>query len=83
MSLSLIVPVLKRFDLFAELMASVEYPYLPIVIDNWRGNRGVSPAWNLGMRKSLQAGNQYAIICNDDVIDANTASGFMIGHKFS
>jgi GT2 family glycosyltransferase len=68
MSLSLIVPVLKRFDLFAELMASVDYPVLPIVIDNWRGNRGVSPAWNLGMKKSLQAGNQYAIICNDDVV---------------
>jgi len=68
MSLSLIVPVLKRFDLFAELMASVDYPVLPIVIDNWRGNRGVSSAWNLGMKKSLQAGNQYAIICNDDVV---------------
>jgi GT2 family glycosyltransferase len=68
MSVSLIVPVLKRFDLFAELMASVDYPVLPIIIDNWRGNRGVSAAWNFGMLKSLQAGNKYAIICNDDVI---------------
>jgi GT2 family glycosyltransferase len=68
MSVSLIVPVLKRFDLFTELMASVDYPVLPIVIDNWRGNRGVSAAWNLGMLKSLKAGNRYAIICNDDVV---------------
>ena len=68
MSVSLIVPVLKRFDLFAELMASVDYPVLPIIIDNWRGNRGVSAAWNLGMYKSLKAGNQYAIVCNDDVV---------------
>jgi GT2 family glycosyltransferase len=78
MSLSLIVPVLKRFDLFAELMASVDYPVLPIVIDNWRGNRGVSPAWNLGMKRSLQAGNQYAIICNDDVVfEPNVISGLL------
>lgn len=68
MTISLIVPVLKRFDLFAELINSIDYPVLPIVIDNWRGNRGVSAAWNLGMYKSLQAGNQYAIIVNDDVI---------------
>jgi GT2 family glycosyltransferase len=67
MTISLIVPVLKRFDLFTELMATVDYPVLPIVIDNWRGNRGVSAAWNLGMKKSLQAGNNYAIISNDDV----------------
>jgi GT2 family glycosyltransferase len=67
MTISLIVPVLKRFDLFTELMATVDYPVLPIVIDNWRGNRGVSAAWNLGMKKSLQAGLNYAIISNDDV----------------
>lgn len=67
MALSLIVPVLNKFDLFTELMATVDYPVQPIIMDNWKGNRGVSGAWNEGMRKSLQYGNNYAIIANDDI----------------
>ena len=66
MTLALIVPVLSRFDLFAELMESVDYPVLPIVIDNWNHNRGVAAAWNLGMNKALDMGCRYAIIANDD-----------------
>jgi GT2 family glycosyltransferase len=73
MTLSLIVPVLNKFDLFTELMATVDYPVKPIIMDNWKENRGVSGAWNEGMKKSLQYGNNYAIIANDDVtFPANT-----------
>jgi GT2 family glycosyltransferase len=66
MALSLIVPVLNNFKVFAELMASVDYPVQPIILDNWNHNRGVAAAWNEGMRRSLEMGNQYAIISNDD-----------------
>lgn len=67
MTLSLIVPVLNKFDLFTELMATVDYPVQPIIMDNWKKNRGVSGAWNEGMKRSLQYGNNYAIIANDDI----------------
>jgi GT2 family glycosyltransferase len=66
MTLSLIVPVLNNFKVFAELMATVDYPVQPIIMDNWIKNRGVSGAWNEGMRRSLKYGNNYAIISNDD-----------------
>jgi GT2 family glycosyltransferase len=66
MALSLIVPVLNNFKVFAELMATVDYPVQPIVLDNWNRNRGVAGAWNEGMRRSLEIGNQYALISNDD-----------------
>lgn len=64
--LSLIVPVLNNFKVFAECMASVDHPIHPIVLDNWNNNRGVAASWNEGMRKSLELGNNYALITNDD-----------------
>jgi GT2 family glycosyltransferase len=67
MALSLIVPVLNNFKVFAEMVASIDYPVQPIVLDNWNHNRGVAASWNEGMRRSLELGNQYAIITNDDV----------------
>jgi GT2 family glycosyltransferase len=65
--LPLIVPVLNRFDMFTEMMETLDYPVRLFVIDNWRGNRGVSGAWNEGMRRVLEAGYQYAVIANDDL----------------
>lgn len=65
--LSLVVPVLNNFKVFAEMMATVDYPVHPVVIDNWNNNRGVAASWNEGMRKSLELGNEYALITNDDV----------------
>lgn len=68
MALSLVVPVLNNFKVFAECIASVDYPVHPIILDNWNNNRGVAASWNEGMRRSLDAGNQYALITNDDVV---------------
>jgi len=67
MSIALIVPVLSRFDLFTRLMASVDVPVHPYVIDNYDNNRGVSGAWNEGMDRAIADGHRYAIISNDDV----------------
>lgn len=68
MALSLIVPVLNNFKVFAEMMASVDYIVQPIILDNWNNNRGVAASWNEGMRKSLELGNNYALITNDDAV---------------
>ena len=66
MNIALIVPVLNRFDLFAELIRSVDFPVRPIIIDNWKENRGVAAAWNIGMNIAVKNGYRYAIIANDD-----------------
>ena len=66
-AIPLIVPVLNRFDMFTEMMETVDAPVVPFVIDQWRGNRGVSGAWNLGMKKVLDAGYTHAIVSNDDL----------------
>lgn len=68
MSIALVVPVMKRFELFTELIKSIDYEIKPYVIDNWNYNRGVSAAWNLGIRKAFVDKNRYALIVNDDVI---------------
>lgn len=62
-----IMPCLNRFDMFTETMETVDTPIHPIVIDCWRNNRGVSGAWNEGMKKALDLGYSYALISNDDL----------------
>lgn len=66
MNIALIVPVLSRFDLFAQLIRSVDISVRPIIIDNWVENRGVAAAWNEGMKIAIDDGYKYAIIANDD-----------------
>jgi GT2 family glycosyltransferase len=68
MSVGFIVPVLSRFDLFTDLMSTVDMDIRPIVIDNWRENRGVAAAWNMGMQKCLDLGIKYTFISNDDAV---------------
>lgn len=68
MTTALIVPVMKNFKGFAELMASVNTPVLPIIIPNWKVNIGVGPAWNEGLRRAIAAECEFAVIVNDDVI---------------
>jgi len=62
-----IAPVLNRFDLFTQMMSSVDMEVRPYIIDNFRENRGVSSAWNEGMKKASNEGCRYAFITNDDV----------------
>lgn len=65
--IAFIIPCLNRFDMFTETMETVDTPIIPYVIDNWRGNRGVSGAWNLGMERAMDDGHKYAVISNDDL----------------
>ncbi len=66
--IALIVPVLKNFRGFTELMASTDLALRVFVLDNWRENRGVAPAWNEGLRQAVAERCDYAVIVNDDVI---------------
>lgn len=65
--IALVVPVLNRFDMFTEMMETVDTPVQLFVIDQWRNNRGVSWAWNEGMRRAKAAGYRHAVVANDDL----------------
>lgn len=65
--IGLVVPVYKNFPGFAEMMHSVDYLVLPIIIDNWAENLGVSRAWNYGIESAGINGMDYALVCNDDI----------------
>jgi GT2 family glycosyltransferase len=65
--ITLIVPVLKNFPGFAELMSTIDLPVRPIIIQNWQQNVGVANAWNAGIERSIYESAEVAIICNDDV----------------
>jgi hypothetical protein len=39
--IALVVPVLKRFDLFTRLMASVDTEVYPVIVPNYEDNIGV------------------------------------------
>lgn len=65
--IALVAPCVNRFDMFTEMIETVDTPVQPFIIDQWRYNRGVSAAWNLGMKRALDAGYRYAVVTNDDV----------------
>jgi GT2 family glycosyltransferase len=66
--IALIVPVLKNFAGFAELIHSVNREVLPIIIPNWGNNIGVSRGWNQGLYDAIDKEADYAVISNDDVV---------------
>jgi glycosyltransferase involved in cell wall biosynthesis len=64
----LIVVTYDRFDLLTGLMEKIDYPVMPYVINNSKnGNIGLSAAWNIGMKRALADGYEYAILSTDDV----------------
>jgi GT2 family glycosyltransferase len=73
MKIGLCVPVLSNFEGFTRLMHSVDTEITPFVIENYDGNRGVSWAWNEGMRRAANAGIDYLLISNDDVVFERSA----------
>lgn len=67
--IALVVPVLNNFYGLAELMHSISGDaVMPIVVDNWRYNRGVAAGWNHGINIAIESGATHILICNDDVI---------------
>jgi GT2 family glycosyltransferase len=68
MNSALIVPVLKRFDLFTDMIKSIDCEIKPYIVDNYNNNRGVAASWNLGIVRARKDGYRYAVISNDDVV---------------
>lgn len=66
--LAMIVPVLNQFELFTNMMSTVDYPIHPYVITNWDNNLGVAAGWNQGIKRAMKDGYRYAIIVNDDIL---------------
>jgi GT2 family glycosyltransferase len=66
--IALVVPVLKNFEGFTRLMASVNTDVLPIVIPNYDDNIGVSASWNEGLRRAKEAPVDYVLVVNDDIV---------------
>lgn len=66
--LGIAVPVMKNFKGFTELIASVDEAFIPIVVQNWSNNIGVSAGWNFGLRTAIAENIDYLLIPNDDVI---------------
>lgn len=64
----LVVPVYLNFRGFAELMASVDIPVTPYIVDNWNVNRGVGPGWNEGLKRAASDGMDFAFVVNDDAV---------------
>lgn len=67
MKLAIVVPVLTQFQMFTEMMATVDVEHRLYVMESYKENNGVSWAWNTGMNKALKDGYRYALICNDDI----------------
>jgi GT2 family glycosyltransferase len=65
--IALVVPVMKNFRGFTELMASIDEEVYPIIIPNWNDNIGVSRGWNAGLKRALKIGAEVTVISNDDV----------------
>lgn len=66
--LALIVPVLNQFELFTNMVSTINYPVHPYVIRNWDDNIGVAAGWNKGIRQAIKDGRRYALIANDDIL---------------
>lgn len=67
MTIAIVVPVLNRFDLFTEMMTTVDVEHRLYVMDSFRYNYGVSTAWNTGILRAVEDGYRYVLVCNDDI----------------
>lgn len=76
----LVVPVMVNFRGFAELIRSIDTPVVPYIIDNWNENLGVAKAWNKGIAASAFDGNEYSLVCNDDITFYPGAVDNLIDH---
>jgi hypothetical protein len=68
------IPVLNNFKGAIETLHSIksqnQYDIIWNIIDQWRYNRPLAKAWNIGTEELFEKGCDYALISNDDVIYA-------------
>lgn len=70
MKIGVVIPIYNQFELAAGALASVQtqHDWEPVVVDNWRNNRGVAAAWNLGIEQCWNNRCDYVLVINDDVV---------------
>lgn len=66
--LAVVVPVMYNFQGCVEMFATVDYPFLPIIIDNSINNKGVAKSWNIGLGHAMERNIGNVLIANDDVL---------------
>lgn len=72
-SIGLVVPVLNQFKMAVDCIASAKSNNLRIhtfIIPNYRLHIPLSAAWNSGIDQAFAAGNEYVLVCNDDILFA-------------
>lgn len=69
--IGIVVPILNNFKGALEALESVStsYNWEPIILPQWRRNRPLSAAWNIGIKKAFNERScDYALIINDDIL---------------
>jgi len=71
--IGIVIPILNNFKGSVETIESVRtsHQWEPIVLPQWRRNRPLSAAWNIGISKALNERDcDYALVINDDILFA-------------
>lgn len=76
----IIFTVLNNFKGAVEAIESIrsEHEIDLIIIDQWRNNRTLAHAWNIGAQRAFERGCDYAIVCNDDILFAPESIDAMV-----
>lgn len=70
MKIGVVVPVLNRFQMALDALASVKtsYDWEPFIITNYRENRCIAQSWNEGCKAAIEKWCDYILIINDDIL---------------
>jgi hypothetical protein len=63
-------PIINQYEKAIKAIESVKtrYDWQPFIIPQWRNQKPLAAAWNLGMKRAIEANCAYIIISNDDVL---------------
>jgi GT2 family glycosyltransferase len=69
--IGIVIPILNNFRGALEALDSVitSHNWEPIILTQWRRNRPLSAAWNIGINKALNERDcDFALVINDDIL---------------
>ena len=71
--IGIVIPVLNNFEGALNALQSVKtsHDWEPVILPQWRENRPLSTAWNMGIEIALdRRGCDYVLVINDDILFA-------------